>query len=292
MAEFSNQLFKLQKAIRQQVLTHKRFADQQRQLIDSSQRSIELPSRRVEELMRRQRQFADSFRQLDKITKWFAEQQLQFVESLCRLANELPERQRKALQRLGEEGWFLDPEMPATLLQELELLFDEHPDEITEWLTDFFRERLDVIEEKLLASYPHRGHLFRQAFEAHREGKYGLSVPVFLAQADGIFWERTPERQSLFRVSQREKAHSEFVSQISESYRVIYLHPLSILSPLWMNEAERAERGDSFDGLNRHQVFHGESVDYDTEVNSLKAISLLSYLHWIFNKNNEPKDDD
>ena len=181
-----------------------------------------------------------------------------------------------------------DPEMPATLLQELELLFDEHPDEMTEWLKDFFRERLDVIEEKLIDSYPHRGHLFRQAFEAHREGKYGLSVPVFLAQADGIFWERTPGRQNLFRSKQR-KAYSESAMQISDTYTGIYLHPLLTLLPLWMNENER---GDSFVELNRHQVLHGESVDYATEQNSLKTISLLSYLHLILNKNDRQKSDD
>ena len=321
MAGSSDQFLNLQKAIRQQALIHKRLAEQQRQFgdalrrsvesssrgleeslrriaeqrqqfLDSFQRSVELPSRRLEEVFRRQQQLADSLRQVIDIPKRFFEQQLQFVESLCRLAKELPERQRKALQRLGEEGWFLDPEMPANLLQKLELLFDEHPDEMTEWLKDFFRERLDVIQKKFVASYPHRGHLFQQAFEAHREGKYGLSVPVFLAQADGIFWERTPERQSLFRSRQRERAYSEYASQNSNSLTVIRLHPLSILLPLWMNEDERAERGDFFGGLNRHQVLHGESVDYDTEVNSLKAMSLLSYLDWILSKTGGPKGDD
>jgi len=30
--------------------------------------------------------------------------------------------------------------------------------------------------------------------------------------------------------------------------------------------------------LYRHAVLHGESVDYGTEINSLKAISLLQYV--------------
>ena len=313
MAGSSDQFLNLQKAIRQQALIHKRLLEQRLQFMDAFRRSAELTKRRIEEpfrqiakqgqqfadslqrsveLSRRHfeeafkplQQLADSARQLAEVPKRFAEQQQEFFESLQRLAKELPKRQRKALQRLGEEGWFLDPAMPATLLQELELLFDEHPDEMTEWLKGFFRERLDVIEEKLIASYLHRGQLFQQAFEAHREGKYGLSIPVFLAQADGIFWERTPEKQNLFRSRQREKAHDD-ISKISDSYTVIHLYPLSILLPLWMNEDERAERGDSCVGLNRHQVLHGESVDYATEQNSLKAISLLSYLHWIFRKN-------
>jgi len=42
--------------------------------------------------------------------------------------------------------------------------------------------------------------------------------------------------------------------------------------------ASEHERGDAFVGLNRHQVLHGESTQYGTEMNSLKAISLLNYV--------------
>ena len=62
------------------------------------------------------------------------------------------------------------------------------------------KTRLDIIEEALIDSYPHRGHLFQQAFEAHREGKYGLSIPVFLTQADGIFWDQTSEETKSIHV--------------------------------------------------------------------------------------------
>ena len=153
----------------------------------------------------------------------------------------------------------------------------------------YLGKRLNVIEGVLIESYPDRGRLLQQAFEAHREGKYGLSIPVFLTQADGIFWERTPGRKNLFISGQRESTCKEYVSQISDSYILAYLHPLSIRLPLWMHETER---GDPFVGLNRHQVLHGESVDYDTEQNSLKAISLLNYLRWIFSKIDKRASDD
>ena len=260
---FDISIIQRSKAIQQQALIQKQFVERIRfQAVDFDR-------------------FAEQQRRLSEIPKRLAEQQRQIIEFFRRLADEIPERDRKALQRLGEEGWFLDPEMPAILLQKIELLFDEYPDEMAEWLSNFFRTRLDIIERALIDSYPHRGHLFQQAFEAHREGKYGLSIPVFLTQADGIFGERTSERQNLFISRQRERACSEYVSQTSGNYIVIYLHPLSTLLPLWMNQYERAEGGDSFVGLNRHQVLHGESVDYDTEQNSLKVISLLNYIHWI-----------
>ena len=133
MAGFSNQPLNLQKAIRQQALVHKQFAEQFRR------RNEEFSKRLAEQ----QKQFAESWRQ--------------FEEQFRRLDEEIPD----GLQRLGEEGWFLDPEMPASLLQKVERLFDEHPDEIAEGLSNFFRTRLDVIEEALIDSYPHRGHLFQ-----------------------------------------------------------------------------------------------------------------------------------
>ena len=278
MAGYSNQLLNLERAFRQQALIHERITEG-------------IPERLRQQALIHER-IAERLWQLNEFPKRFAEHQRRTIESFCRFANELPERDRKALQRLGEEGWFFDPEMPIILLQILVLLFDQHPNKMAEWLRDFFRKRLDVIEGKLIDSYPHRGHIFRQAFEAHREGKYGLSVPVFLTQADGIFWERTPENQSLFISRQRKTASSKYSSQISDRYIEIWLHPLFILLPLWMNKSERAHRSDFFVGLNRHKVLHGKSIDYDTEQNSLKAMSLLSYLHWIFSKTDEPEDDD
>ena len=285
MGGYSNQLLNLRKAIRQQALIHQRIAEG----IPEQLRQQALIHKRFVEGIRSQTvgldRFAERLRQLNEFPKRIAE----WEESFRRLVKELPERDRKALRRLGEEGWFLDPDMPVTLLRYLEALFQEHPDEMAEALSGFYRKRLDVIEGKLIDSYPRRGHLFQQAFEAHREGKYGLSVPVFLTQADGIFWERTPENQSLFISKQRKKASSDCASH---SGREIWLHPLVILSPLWMNKSERDDKSESFVGLNRHQVLHGESTDYDTEQNSLKAISLLSYLHWILSKHDEPEGDD
>ena len=284
MARSSNQCLNPQEAILQQALIYEQLVERimyRVELVERIMPQVELVEQRI---MSQAIDFDREYqRLLNELPKLLAEQQEQFAEYQRRLATEIPERNRKALQRLGEEGWFIDPKMPLSLLQEIELL-DEHPDEMAEWLSDFFRTQLDAIEGALVDSYPNRGHLLQQAFEAHREGKYGLSIPVFLTQADGIFWERTPERQNLFRSIQREKACNKYISQISDNYILAYLHPLSIILPLWMTQDKR---GDSFVGLNRHQVLHGESVDYDTEQNSLKAISLLNYLRWIFNEIDE-----
>jgi len=63
----------------------------------------------------------------------------------------------------------------------------------------------------------------------------------------------------------------------------MFLRPISLELPINASEKAReriaAERGwPAWNELNRHQVLHGESVDYGTRLNSLKAISLLNYL--------------
>ncbi len=52
-------------------------------------------------------------------------------------------------------------------------------------------------------------------------------------------------------------------------------YPLTIPLPISASEYERATLPEV---LNRHAVLHGESLDYGTEANSLKAISLLYYI--------------
>lgn len=270
-------------AIRQQASVQVRLAQQHRQILTQFNQALELEGRRA----------AEVFQRIAEQQQQFKETEDRLIESVRRSAEELPERERQALQRLGKAGWFVDPGMPAILPEELERLFDKYPDEMDESICDFYRKELDAIEKRLVDSYPCRARLLRQAFEAHREGKYGLSIPVFLAQADGIFRDQAPDNQNLFIGNQRSEAYKHHASQISSNFKLALLYPISILLPLWMNRSERSETEEFRVCLNRHQVLHGESTDYDTEQNSLQAISLLSYLHWIFSSvTNGPNGND
>jgi hypothetical protein len=50
----------------------------------------------------------------------------------------------------------------------------------------FAGEEVTHVEEMLARHWPDRTAILGEAFAAHREGRYALSIPVFLAQADGI----------------------------------------------------------------------------------------------------------
>ena len=191
------------------------------------------------------------------------------------------ERFATCCMRLGQRGWFLDPPMPMSLLWHLADTIEESPEEADELLMQWFRERLDEIEEELVKTCPRRACVLRSAFNAHRERDYNNSVPAFLKEADGVWHDLFG--MNVFIAKDR-KSIIKSIEQ-KQPYGLVWtsLGPLlQSTLPLWMNERERhnwmkKHRTDYFPGLNRHEVLHGISVDYGTETNSLKAISFLNW---------------
>ncbi len=116
--------------------------------------------------------------------------------------------------------------------------------------------------------------MIESAFNAHRREKYELSIPVFLAQTDGICKETMD--QYLFIKQNSKPCTAIYVKRtISGAFMKAILSPLSRTLPIEMSTHERPE---NFNELNRHMVLHGESLDYGTKINSLKVISLINYV--------------
>ena len=120
--------------------------------------------------------------------------------------------------------------------------------------------------------------MLEDAFNAHREGKFTLSVPVLLIQADGMWYDKF--QSNFFSSKARDQTVKSVLSTNAQRFfKALYFKPLFSSSlPLWQSESEREA---SFDELNRHQVLHGEVVDYYTEQNSLKIIAFLNCLEWV-----------
>ena len=192
---------------------------------------------------------------------------------------------RSGVERLARHGWFPDPSMSVALSTRLASLVDDQPDAVDKAVSELLRDRFDEIEAELVESYPDRARLLHDAFEAHRKSKYTLSIPVFLTQAEGLVWDRCSK--ALYAQNQRRTAAKDLRAQVPYGFFDALLEPLMISTPLWK---PGAKLGTTFAGLNRHQVLHGVSTDYDTEVNSLRAVSFLSYLHWILNQPTEEQN--
>ena len=200
------------------------------------------------------------------------EKKLKSIERRC---DELGKQHLECLKTLSDNGWFLSPDTPIEQLRNLADSLEANTSFAKGAISSYFRKRIDSIESELAEAYPRRSQIIHDAFGAHRAGKYALSVPVFLSQADGIW--RDQFGKHFFEQNKRKTTLQECKNDPQLRYVVTMLNILKPKeegksNPLWSNEAER---DTSFDALNRHQVLHGESVDYATEQNSFKTISLL-----------------
>lgn len=184
---------------------------------------------------------------------------------------------------LMAHGWVPDMDLTLGQLRQWAAALDPENPELARQANDAtcarFRDRLADIEAKLVGEFPSRSAILRDAFDAHRQGKYTLSVPAFLTQADGFFYDRYGE--NLFLGQDRE-ALSKRVPEMPNELRGMYLGALlRPHMPLLLSEKHRPQ---DFSGLNRHQVLHGTVTDYGTEENSLKAVALLYYCAFVLPK--------
>lgn len=202
-------------------------------------------------------------------------------ERLQKTFLQLPIRTREALLLLGAEGWYLDLEMPIPGLWQLkDALAEGNVTEAEEALVEYFESRLSEIEKSITVRFPHREHLVRAAFNAHRRQEYELAIPVLLVQTDGICKEVV--NQYLFMKQNKRPRTAIYVEQIAaDSYTAALLSPLAQTLPISASESERPEGSNA---LNRHTVLHGESLNYGSKINSLKAISLINYVAHVLEK--------
>ncbi|MDC8757849.1 hypothetical protein [Janthinobacterium fluminis] len=185
----------------------------------------------------------------------------------------MPQVYRQAILELGQSGWYFDGNMPLHMPMEIAALVkDDKLEEVDAFMDNYFGAHLDHIEQELTAAFPLRAKIICAAFSAHRNGQFELSVPVLLTQVDGICAELTG--LSPFRRKDKRPTTAAYVESLQNAFLEALLVPFSENLPISSSEHERPPH---FASLNRHMVLHGESVDYATKRNSLKAISLLNY---------------
>lgn len=125
-----------------------------------------------------------------------------------------------------------------------------------------------------------RAAILESAFNAHKRKEYALSIPVFLIQADGICYDLI--NKQLYSTKDKVSVLTGYAKTITaDTFRSILLYPLTQPIPISASAKVRAE---DFNDLNRHQVIHGEVTNYNTELNSLKTVSLLNYVSYVLSQ--------
>lgn len=183
--------------------------------------------------------------------------------------------------RLAHQGWFLwpSPEIPAVDVLTLATLLDKGNENVDEFMAKWVEDKIVAIHEILVQRFPVRKDLLDSAFEAHANAKYSLAIPIFLAQADGIYRELSCSRKGVYsKITEKGVGLvpqcKGYVDGLGVDEELLYLlEPLRVVTPL---NTSKSHRDPSL--LNRHEVMHGTTCDYGTRLNSLKAISHLLYV--------------
>ncbi|MFK2903006.1 hypothetical protein ISP17_03455 [Dyella ginsengisoli] len=224
----------------------------------------------LEQARKFQEQFASQFKAFD--SSFFSASQ-QFAD-IARRFKAYPEEVREGLAVMGKHGWCLDFDMGASApIRFKNLVEEERVQEAHQEMVCHFDARVDSIKQELCDLYPKRQHIIEAAFEAYANAQYILAIPTILAQIDGICLDVVDAH--FFMAKGRKKVKDHVMSIASGSISSAFLAPFEIGLEVSLSERDRPE---GFSGLNRHMVLHGESVDYGTKENCLKAISVLNYI--------------
>jgi len=237
--------------------------------------------------------------QLQEIQKKFAtiyidlnfEKYEALFEALAVEAENIPGRVDTIHAYLAQRGWFIPFHFADFgAFKKYERLIKNNEHEIIEKDTQqYIKDHSLNFKHQAEKHFPSRFKILGAAFEAHENKKYELSIPVLLAQADGMFEELigttfySNEEKQLKKIKRRlleklaENGHP--TSTTSLSYLLIKQFEVkSLLHENFSEIEKRKNKNPSLNPLNRHTILHGRDIDYANEANSLRTIALIGLL--------------
>jgi len=194
-------------------------------------------------------------------------------ERLKKYAEKTPEH----FLLIAEHGWFIDLESELSLPSRVAIKIQENELETAnELLMDYYKTNLDRIFERLIIRHPNRKRILEQIKISFRAKNYDVLIPTVLTQVDGFCYDFTKRK---FFIKERKNNYlPQVTSELEKSvgtFLDLYLSPLQNQTPIMVREKDISKFPCH---LNRHEILHGISTEYGTEMNSLKVISLLKYI--------------
>jgi hypothetical protein len=189
----------------------------------------------------------------------------------------LPARTIRFQRSLAERGWYVLPKMPFAEVFGLEDQFAKSRPEVVDGrMSQMVESCMAQVETQVTTDFPNRAAIFKEAFQAHHDGKYASAITLLLTQADGI----CSELLGVVFFSVERGTSDPRTRRIVEALQLEMLEAM-MLEPLVTRGGVSASDNELIlypDSLHRHPILHGKDTAYATKMNSLKAISLVGYL--------------
>ena len=235
----------------------------------------------INEIVEKIRPVVTAFYQgLEKYLQENSEQIAQFFalvgETIVK-AKEWQEERKISVSTMAENGWF--PNWYTFFYRPSEDVSD-----LDELMINHIDESWEHLQKKIIELVPNRKHILETAFQLHEQNNYIASIPLLLAQSDGICSE---EFSHFFSKDQNTglKANDEILNKAMNNeipidfFSEILLEPFKVDLQL-SNSSSKASKKAKLRGPNRHGIIHGsrKHLDYGSKVNGYKAFSFLAFI--------------
>lgn len=229
-------------------------------------------------------QFQRSFENINKIYSTIPKfenpflDHLQAFEEIGKRLKEYNQKTPEYFLLIAHHGWFidlLDSELnfPSTIAYHIQ---QDEVDIANELLIEYYKTNLERVFELLISRHHNRKSILEEIKSSFNQRKFNLLIPSVLTQVDGICFDFTKKK---FFIKERKNNYLPQVTSELEksagSFMELYLSPLQNQIPIMVREEDISNFPCH---LNRHEILHGISTDYGTEINGLKVISLLKYV--------------
>lgn len=162
----------------------------------------------------------------------------------------------KEANRILTDHWNSDNRLGVSLLRLKPLYILKEP------------YRLEIAEARF--------HVLKLALELHEEENYYASIPLVIAQLDGICADVTHEPAK--RLFQKKFFQQDSNHLLDEETLEGHQYCLASLTKLFSEQVKRTELNDE---LLRHGIMHGRTLKYGTKENSTKLfVALEAFLMW------------
>lgn len=201
--------------------------------------------------------------------------QMELLSGLKKAMEALPVNVKKMQDKLMLQGWYI----PLSILLNLKpsyanRIINSDITDVNDEMLSFAQEIEDNLLMEVELNFNNRYEFISESLRCHKEGNYRVSIPIMLIQADGITLDII-EKHLFTKQDKRKKI-------IEEIYKNEYLTDALCLYPLLSDSAITANiynrKVRDYYKFNRHEILHGEDLEYGTRENSYRCIMLLKYL--------------
>lgn len=244
-------------------------------------REFRVANPELAKLFDRLRPMIEALKPLEKFFKPIIETQKviqYYVETRLRLA--------KDINIFPKNGWYLSWSIVDQLIENE--IGSDWNSELEGLILKIFYDEFQEIENRITSVFPHRDRHLKHIMKLHRDGDFLASIPLALAQADGMCKDKFYLNVKGIRIpvgffASQMIRHDESIQLLTRGIETEENSIFTVLSnQLAFSNKERYPllRGQpgNLSDLNRHAILHGESLEYDSPVNSAKAILLLDFI--------------